>query len=136
MRYQSILSGDFLTFSKWIVSDLESRDFFVLVCRHSDELGAGKVEDVLFLRRGNFSSSADTNDVNSRLVFVQRVEHDLTVAGRLVGQLHFREVDGFFGPVIAVVGRIRVLVDWIVRSGFGFTALKKKGIRYQKQLNN
>ena len=43
------------------------------------------------------------DNVHSRLILVEAVQHDLTLAGSLVGQLYFGEADGVLGPVAAVV---------------------------------
>ena len=57
---------------------------------------------------------------------MEAVEHDLAFAGRLVGQLDLGEADWVLGPVAAVVGRVGVNVDRVVRGGFCFSTCKEK----------
>ena len=61
------------------------------------------------------------DNVHSRLILVEAVQHDLTLAGSLVGQLYFGEADGVLGPVAAVVWGVRVNVYGVVRCWFSFT---------------
>ena len=72
-----------------VVSDLERSDLFVLVSGDSDE--SGHREGLGFHEFLRASGSADFDDVNSWLVFVKRVEHDLLsiVLIELVRQLDF-----------------------------------------------
>ena len=106
-------------FGERIMLDFQTGDLFVLVGGDGDKLRGGKrkSEDLFLLvvlRPGAASSgSRYADDVDSRLVLVEAVEHDLAVAGRFVGQLHLGKADGLLGPVAAVVGRVGVAVHGI-----------------------
>ena len=100
-----------------VVLDLEAGDVLVLVGGDGDELrgreGAREdLLDVLDVAAGQLRLllAAHPHHVHARLVLVQRVEHDLPVARRLVGQLHLGEADGLLRPVAAVIGRVGVAV--------------------------
>jgi len=68
------------------------------------------------------ANGLDLDDVDARLVLVEAIQQHLAFVGRLVGQLDLAEADRVLGPVAAVVRRVRMDVDRIVRSRFGFTA--------------
>ena len=100
-----------------VVLDLEAGDVLVLVGGDGDELrgreGAREdLLDVLDVAAGQLRLllAAHPHHVHARLVLVQRVEHDLPVARRLIGQLHLGEADGLLRPVAAVIGRVGVAV--------------------------
>ena len=121
-----------------VVLDLEGGNLLVLVCGDGDELRGGErlgeaALDVRYERkpagRGTcpgerLAASVDAYDVDAGLVLVEAVEHDLAVARGLVGQLDLGEVDGLLGPVVTVVGRVRVEVDWVGRGRLGLATWK------------
>ena len=78
-----------------------------LISRNCDELCRGKSEsfdNFLNVTSGSCVEAAfNFDNVNSRLILVEAVQHDLALAGCLVGQFYFGEADGVLGPVAAVV---------------------------------
>ena len=81
---------------KWIVPDLQCSDVLVLVGGHRHKLGrrewvAPHLLLCLVLGVGTGVDSVvigHPDDVHTRLILVQAIEHDLACAFRLVRQLH------------------------------------------------
>ena len=85
---------------------LKRGDLLVLVRSDRYELSLVKARLGYFLAHIRIQLVDD----NAWLVLVQRVELNLALVGRLVGQLDFVERNGVFGPVGAEIRRIRMLV--------------------------
>lgn len=63
-----------------------------------------------------------TNQMNSRFIFVQGVQHNLTVSIGFVCQLHFSERYRFFHPMRSKIWTLRMDVNRIWWGDFRFSA--------------
>lgn len=98
-----------------VVFDLQRRDFLVLVSGDCNELSLWEgISDHLPIR------AADSNKMNPRLIFVQRVQHDLSISVCFIREFHLCERNRLLHPVRSEIRRFRVNVNWIVGRGFGF----------------
>ena len=64
--------------------------------------------------------------VNSRKTRIWNCSYLCTA---FVGQFDFGETDGFFGPMATVIWRVRMSINRILRSRFGFSTCNEKFVK-------
>lgn len=102
---------------KGVVSNFKGGHLLVLVRSHGNKLCLWKrvCDNASMLR-------ANSDQVYSGLVFMQRIQHYLAGSVRLVGELYFGKRNGLLHPMSAKVGGLGMDINWIRRRGFRFSA--------------
>ena len=93
-------------FGKWIVSNFERSYLLILIGSDSNELCLMKTGFGYFFSQICIESINN----NARLIFVQRIQLDLSLIRRLVGEFNLVKRERVLHPVGAKIGTVRMLV--------------------------